>query len=188
MTNEKEAIKAQLLPLMDNYTPIFAEHGVKCSLHFRRFDQPELDARSPKRRLFDDAANWLRRIFSGKSRQPENKRIITWCVILRFSPTKKTHSRDVFKDYSFVFRYNDKHGTHRRNISKAIERELKEKQQLLRRQKIESIYTDNWWDIIRYVCGNYWYKETAKGINLDYLRLAFLCLIMIFALAGWLFI
>lgn len=186
---EKEPIRRQLSLMVDEHKPAFQDHGVKCELQFHLFSQPIIEASTRRHRLFKEAldwiGSWLRKIITGKnakkSERPEKMEV--WCAVLRFSPTD---NNDIVKEYAFVLRTKDRRSTHSfssRRVTKAMTRLLARKQARLAQQDALKLCTDTWWDVFRYLFGNYWYKDTAKGLDLGLLRLGlFITVLVIFGL------
>lgn len=191
MVNQKDMLKEAFGKMLDHYAPLFAEYGVLLSFHFWDFREYYPDARSPKRRLFEDIAATTRRCWqrlsTGKQEPPEQyptggTTVKTWCVILKF---RLAENKKLCKEYSF--RYRQKERVKETNISVervmgAAERVICRKLRQLQEKDARAVCTDTYWDVARYVFGHYRYKQTALGLDLQLLQ--FIMAVLVIVLCG----
>ena len=166
--SERKDILAHLNPLVEYYTPLFAERGVKLHISFR----PALDHTSNVNipRLF---GNWeyIKPVdFSGHHTR-EQKQIY---LVFMLKPIKPIQKKGEFKEYAILCRTEDHEGLHVRSLAdlssftKKLLAMLYAKSQ---RRSPEKLCLHTYFDIIRYAFGPYTYKQEALGIHLDNLRL-----------------
>ena len=178
---DKQQLKELIAPVLDYYAPLLENHGVQCHVSFRkgRVVFPKANRYStvdrtvysiPRKRnhsQYDDAHLHI-----------EDQ---AYCIV-QLRPKNTALNKDTFREYAFLVRAANQHGSHsrkREKIVRSIDNLLARKLKLLTKQSVHTVCTNTNWDILRYVFGNYFYKETAMGIHLDIIRFCFIALFLL---------
>lgn len=159
------------------YAPLFAEHGVVLDYQLRRFKQFAPSGRDYEQRRIDkvmhNIGQWFRTLFTGKKAEPyrgEEDTAEVWSLILTFS----TADNKAGKDYSLAYRVhvrNEKNSIRSKRLFKQAERLVKRKLRQAAKLGADCFCEESWWDVLRYVFGNYGYKRTVKGVSLTLIHI-----------------
>ena len=188
MKEQKNEVRTEAGRMVSHYAPQFHAHGVLLDFHLRHFKEYYPDTRTSRQRAFDDigstVARCFRRLFAGKKEPKEQAEglgvtVKSWSLILNF---QVADNKKLSKDYAFVYRQKDRSGQSNiatERVLRAAERVINRKLRQLQKQDAQALCTDTWWDVARYVFGNYGYKKTAKGLDLSLLKLVLVVIVII---------
>ncbi len=185
MNAQNKEIRLNAGRLIAYYAPLFAEQRVVLDYQLRRFTQFSPNSRDYDQRRFDKAlhniSQWLRKLFTGKKPVPyrgDEAIAEVWALILTFSTMDKTSKIDYALPYRIHVR-NEKSTIRAKRLFRQAERLLKRKLRQANKIGSDRFCHETWWDVLRYIFGNYGYMHSVKGVSLTLIHFGLFSFLML---------